>query len=113
MERARSENDIPTLPAFPVPGVGEAVPFFPAPPPPAPRPRSALVIDTAAEGFFAVGLARNDVAPQPHDEVAPADDEPSAPGIAAAQRRRDLSRYVLAVVVVCLGILGASAAQIG
>jgi hypothetical protein len=74
MDPARSENDIPTLPAFPVPGVGEATPYFPLPLPPAPRPRSALMIDTAAEGSFAVGLAMNDV---------------------------------------CMGILGASAAQLG
>ena len=111
MERARSENDIPTLPAFPVPGVGEATPFFPAPPPPAPRPRSALVIDTAAEGFFAVGLAMNDIAP--HADDAPAYERASELSGVTAQRRRELSRYVLAVVVVCLGILGASAAQIG
>lgn len=111
MDRARSENDIPTLPAFPVPGVGEAAPYFPPPLPPAPRHRSALVIDTAAEGFFAVGRAMNDVASP--DDVAPTDDEESVPWIATAQRRRALSRYVLAVVVVCLGILGASAAQLG
>lgn len=97
MDRARSEDDIPTLPAFPVPGVREAAPCFPA------APRKPLVIDTASEGFFAVGLAMND--------VAPTDDEVAAWW--TAQRRRDLTRYVLAVVVVCLGILGATAAQLG
>ena len=97
MERALSENDIPS---FPVPGVREVEPFFPEPPP---RPRNALVIDTAAEGFFAAGLAMNDVVPT-NEELDMS---------WSAQRRRDLSRYVLAVVVVCLGILGATAAQLG
>lgn len=100
MERALSEDDIPTLPAFPVPGVRAVAPSFPEPPP---RPRHALVIDTAAEGFFAAGLAMND--------VAPTDEELDVWW--SAQRRRDLSRYVLVVVVVCLGILGATAARLG
>jgi len=56
MQRARSVDDIPTFPET------------------LPGPRTPLVIDTAAEGFFAV---------------------------------------VLAVVVVCLGILGATAARLG
>ncbi len=71
--RALSENDIPTLPAFPVPVVREherqPAPSFPEPPP---KPRSALVIDTSAE-----------------------------------------ARFVLAALVVCLGILGASVAHVG
>jgi hypothetical protein len=111
MDRARSENEISTRPAFPVPGVGDARPHSPAPSPRATRPRSALVVDTAAEGFFAVGLAMNDVAPR--DDDAQADDEPSTPHVATAQRRRDLGRYVLTVLVVCLGILAASAARLG
>ena len=44
---------------------------------------------------------------------APADEQARELSGVTAQRRRELSRYVLAVVVVCLGILGASAAQIG
>jgi hypothetical protein len=100
MHRARSEDDIPTLPAFPVPGLPEATPYFPEPPP---RPRRELVIDTAAEGFFAVGVAMNDVVPT-DEELA---------SWWAAQRRRELSRYVVAAVVVCFVIMAATAAQLG
>ena len=103
MDRAVSDDDIPTVPAFPVPGLPKAAPapFFPT----LPRPRKELVIDTAAEGFFAVGLALNDIAQAPTDEELAA--------WWGAQRRRDLSRYVLAVVVVCLGIMAATAVQLG
>jgi len=116
MERAASEDDIPTVPAFPVPGVREVAPFFPEPPP---RPRSALVIDTAAEGFFAAGLAMNDVGPRESDvgssenDVGSSENDEELDAWWSAQRRRDLSRYVVAVVVVCLGILGATAARLG
>ncbi|MEA2746332.1 MAG: hypothetical protein QOI41_475 [Myxococcales bacterium] len=113
MERALSDDDIPTLPAFPVPGPPRAVlaPPPPSPPPtpffPAtlPRARKELVIDTGAEGFFAVGLAMNDIARAPTDEELAA--------WWGAQRRRSLARYVLAVVVVCLGIMAATAVQLG
>lgn len=111
MDRALSDDDIPTLPAFPVPGPPRAAlaepsapptPFFPAT---LPRARKQLVIDTGAEGFFAVGLAMNDIA------LAPTDEELAAWW--GAQRRRSLARYVLAVVVVCLGIMAATAVQLG
>ena len=54
MDRALSDDDIPRLQAFPVPGL--------------PKAARALVIDTAAEGFFALRLAMNDIAPAPTDE---------------------------------------------
>ena len=95
--RALSENEIPTLPAFPVPVV------------------RALVIDTSAEAFFAVGRAMNDHAssndPQTTDALSEGD--LAAIGFTPAQRRRDLSRFVLAIVVVCLAILGAGLAHVG
>lgn len=85
--RALSENDIPTLPAFPV------VP---------------LVIDTSAEAFFAAGRAVND-----HGSNELGEDDLAAIGLTPAQRRRELSRFVLAVVVVCVAILGAGVAHVG
>jgi hypothetical protein len=104
MDRALSDDDIPTIPAFPVPGLPEVAPapFFPAA---LSRPRKELVIDTDAEGFFAVGLAMNDVA------QAPTDDELAAWW--SAHPRRELSRYVVASVIVCVGIMAASAVQLG
>jgi hypothetical protein len=104
MDRALSDDDIPTVPAFPVPGPPKAAPapYFPTT---LPRPRKELVIDTAAEGFFAIGLAMNDIAQAPTDEELAA--------WWGAQRRRALSRYVLAIVVVCLGIMAATAVQLG
>ena len=107
--RAVSEDDVPTVPAFPVPVVRDEqrqpAPFFPEPPA---KPRSAIVIDTSAEAFFAVGRAVND---NTSSELS--EDDLAAIGLTPAQRRRDLSRFVLAVVVVCLGILGASVAHVG